>query len=144
MPAISHQGLGATVAPNTVANLHRGTWAAILLSGSAFACAAPWPGEGRWVASSHHQAGSLTLVLGAAAGGTDQAIQGQVQQQQGALPLSVIAASGHWRAPLLTLTWRTPDGAAWTLTAQLVGPERLQGTLAWPGGTVQTLTFVRP
>jgi hypothetical protein len=104
------------------------------------AAAAPWPVDGVWIAVSDNQPGHLSLALSV----QDGRVTGQVRKAAGALPITTAAASGTWKPPVLHLSWAGADGHAWQMTGIVVDKEKMKATLAWPGGTLQELHFVRP
>lgn len=114
----------------------------LMLGASASACstAGPWPVDGMWTASSDGMGGELTLVIKTQ--GT--AVTGDGRQGRGTLESAPLSLSGSYRASTLQLQLIAPDGALWLLTAKVTGRETMSGTLTWPTGTVQALSFVRP
>lgn len=118
------------------------TLAALLLTLSAAAgCRAqPLPVDGTWVASSDAMGGELTIVIKTQ--GT--AVTGEGWQRHGALEAAPLTLAGSYRAPTLRVKLKSRDGLVWSLAAEVTGRETMSGTLTWPTGTVQALSFVRP
>lgn len=116
--------------------------AVLLLMVGTGACgsAGSWPVDGMWTASSDGMGGELTLEIKSQ--GT--AVTGVGRQGRGTLESTPLSLSGSYHAPTLQLKLKSPDGAVWSLMAKVSGPETMSGTLTWPTGTVQALSFVRP
>jgi hypothetical protein len=112
----------------------------LMLGTSACGTAGPWPVDGMWTASSDGMGGELTLVI------KTQGINvtGEARQGRGTLESAPLSLSGSYRAPTLQIKLTAPDGAVWSLAAKVTGRETMNGTLTWPTGTVQPLSFVRP
>lgn len=113
----------------------------LLMSAAVVGCAAgPVPVDGTWVASSDAMGGELTLVVKTQ--GT--VVTGEGRQGHSGLDHAPLMLSGSYRAPNLRVKLESPDGLIWSLAARVTGRETMGATLTWPGGTVQTLRFVRP
>lgn len=118
------------------------TCAALLLSLGAMtgSPAGPLPVDGTWVASSDGMGGELTILIKT----QGAVVTGEGRQGHGALATAPLTLSGSYRAPTLLVKLKSRDGLIWSLAAQVTGRETMSGTLTWPTGTVQTLSFVRP
>lgn len=112
----------------------------LMLGASACSAAGPWPVNGMWTASSDGMGGELTLVIRT----QGSAVTGEGRQGRGTLESAPLSLSGSYRAPTLQLKLKSADGAVWSLVAKVTGRETMSGTLTWPTGTVQPLSFVRP
>jgi hypothetical protein len=112
----------------------------VMLGASASSGAGTWPVDGMWTASSDGMGGELTLVIKT----QGAVVTGEARQGRGALEATPLSLSGRFQAPALQLKLTSRDGTVWSLTAKVTGRETMSGTLTWPTGTVQALSFVRP
>jgi hypothetical protein len=125
--------------------MKRPCWILALCLAAAVSGESGWAAEPRGVggtwAGDVDQKGTLMTLELRSEGGT---VTGNGHQARGALQAVTFRVSGTWRPPRLLLTLHLADGMAPVLDALQTEPEKLAGTLTWPGGTVQSLTFVRP
>lgn len=95
---------------------------------------------GRWAGSIDAQGTSLMLDLRV----QGRQVSGIAERTAGAFEAQRLQVSGRWAEDRLRLKLHFPDGTTTELDMRLTGPEKLEGSLVWPGAGRQPVTLVRP